>query len=920
MERRELYSVADTPFRGLRSDAHPLALKPGEAFDAKNLRAEPGHALRVREGIAQELDTAGLPANAVFWGASPMIKIQDGIWLIYLTAEDPADGKVHVYNRKYSTASGWGSQWYELTESSGPFGDTRLARPLDGPVTFTPVDSDEDARDHLGYLGPTDSHGPAVVVQNGVDRPLRIVGFPDAGVTDLRAAKVVPIEAPTNVRSAVAEAGVNDALPVRSGAVTTAATAGGTFTAATGGHVQQSGAAGSYDWEWKAGTTVTPGDTGDIVMDTDDMSLLGGSDLRSVPQIGLVVEASDDSWWDCVKLWANVSYNGGAYAWELIHDPGASASAAKNNRVHVPTNVDGTIVSAYAHGKIDTGTVLLATMNGLRIEVASDKLTPGSTFKVSWVYASGWTPGTAQYAVSRFAAMSEAESGGVLVGSGAFGLDTTGLRERWASFNDPLTLDRSNARFLHPAMRGGSLPPEFVFPIDPRLFYTYRVPVLNPTQSELDSTFCDTWSVYRKDPGEGDFNLVRRVEVGEWNGAAWSLSRNPNEGELFYWTDTVPPESKVARRRAPDAFTEVTPVGTCAVYANKRQYVGAPLQDTSGTNTVANAVKISEEGYPGRFRSVVRFDSATDPDASSGFEARLGTEEVRALVAVDGPTTTAGVSSVLCLTDRSLYSIDRVLGGARLFNVRRVAPFGTQSKHAAVDAKGSLIWLDQARAVRSSDRALPDLSRGWVQDRLDAASDLGFTQAALHKGRVYFSRAVEGQKNARVLVYLLDAAMWESDDELPTDKEAAQFVLWEIEGASRLLFFAPNCACYEYAKPGQTTDDGAAIAFALESREFHNAMFGPIAAQRVAIVGSVAPAVLTTQRIFSEPAATVTGEIDLDTGGALVWRYDRLPGGGVPGGEGQSVRFRVSGEFEDPFALIALAAEVKDADLGGARA
>jgi hypothetical protein len=920
MERRELYSVADTPFRGLRSHAHPLALKPGEAFDAKNLRAEPGHALRVRDGIAQELDTAGLPANAVFWGASPMIKVQDGLWLIYLAAEDPADDKVHVYNRQYTTASGWGLQWYELTESSGPFGDTRLSRPLDGLVTFTPVDSDEDARDHLGYLGPTDSHGPAVVVQDGVDRPLRVVGFPNAGVTDLRAAKIVPIEAPTNARSAVAEAGVNDALPVRSGAVTTAATAGGTFTAATGGHVQQTGAAGSFDWEWKAGTTVTPGDTGDVVMDVDSMSLLEVSDLRSVPQIGLVVEASDDSWWDCVKLWANVSYNGGAYAWELIHDPGASASSAKNNRVHVPTNVDGTIVSAYAYGKTDIFTVLLATMNGLRIEVASDKLTPSSTFKVSWVYASGWTPGTAQYAVSRFAAMSEAESGGVLVGSGAFGLDTTGLREKWASFNDPLTLDRSNARFLHPVMRGGSLPPEFVFPIDPRLFYTYRVPVLNPTQSELDSTFCDTWAVYRKDPGEGDFNLVRRVEVGEWNGAAWSLSLNANEGELFYWTDTVPPENKVARRRAPDAFTEVTPVGTCAVYANKRQFVGAPLQDTSDTNTVANAVKISEEGYPGRFRSVVRFDSATDPDASSGFEARLGTEEVRALVAVDGPTTTAGVSSVLCLTDRSLYAIDRVLGGARLFNVRRVAPFGTQSKHAAVDAKGSLIWLDQARAVRSSDRALPDLSRGWVQDRLDAATDLGFTQAALHKGRVYFSRAVEGQKNARVLVYLLDAAMWESDDELPTGKEAAQFVLWEIEGASRLLFFAPNCACYEYAKPGQTTDDGEAIAFALESREFHNSMFGPIAAQHVAIVGSVAPAVLTTQRIFSEPAATVTGEIDLDTGGALVWRYDRLPGGGVPGGEGQSVRFRVSGEFEDTFALIAMAAEVKDADLGGARA
>ena len=920
MERTELISVAEVPFRGLRPDVHPLALKPGELFDAQNLRAEPGRPIRVREGIAQELDAAGLPTNAVFWGASPIVKVQDGVWLLYIAAEDPADEKVHVYNRDYTSASGWGSQWYELTQTSGPFGDTRLERPKEGLVVFTPVDADPEARKHLDFLGPTDSLGPAVVVQNGVDAPLRVVGYPDASVTAYRCVPVRAIKAPTNARATVAEAGVNGSLPVRGGAVTTGATPGGTFDAATGGHVQQLGAAGSYYWQWLTGATINVGDTGDVVMNTDAMSLFGGSPVpKSVPQIGLVVEAEDGTWWDCVKVWANVDYDGGGYNWELIHDPSASAGSALNDRVHVETNKDGIVVSAYAYGERSSSDFTTITMNGLRLEVASDGLTPATKFMVYWVYGGGWVPGTAQYAVSRKAATSEAESGGVIVASGAFGLQTTNLRQRWASLNSPMSLEGANARFRHPIAQGGSLPPDFVFPIDPRLFYVYRVPVLNPHIAEVEATYDETWAVYRKDPGDAEFLLVKNVELARRNGTAWELVLNSGEGALFYWTDEHAPEEKDARRRAPDAFTEVTPVCACAVYANKRLYVGATLQDSSGTNAVASVVKISEEGYPGRFRSFVRFDGAGDEDPASGFEARLGVEEPKGLVAVDGPETVAGVSSVLCLTERSLYSIDRVLGGSRLFNVRRVAPFGTQSKHAATDTKGALLWLDQSRAVRLSSRALPDLSRANVQGRLDSAVDLHRAQAAYHKGRVFIARAVEeGAGNARVLVYDLEEQRWESDDLLPSGKGAEQFVTWDIEGASRLLFFAAGCKLFEYGKSGQTTDDGAEIAFVVESRGFHNAMFLPVVAQHVAVVASVAPAVLTTERIFSEPPATVTGEIDLDAGGALVWKYDKLPGGGPPGGAGQAVRFRASGSFDTAFEVVALAAEVGDSPLGGA--
>ena len=52
--------------------------------DAVNVRADDGSPITTRNGVVQELDTAGLPANAAFYGASPMIKVQEGFWLFYL--------------------------------------------------------------------------------------------------------------------------------------------------------------------------------------------------------------------------------------------------------------------------------------------------------------------------------------------------------------------------------------------------------------------------------------------------------------------------------------------------------------------------------------------------------------------------------------------------------------------------------------------------------------------------------------------------------------------------------------------------------------------------------------------------------------------------------------------------------------------
>ena len=49
-----------------------------------------------------------------------------------------------------------------------------------------------------------------------------------------------------------------------------------------------------------------------------------------------------------------------------------------------------------------------------------------------------------------------------------------------------------------------------------------------------------------------------------------------------------------------------------------------------------------------------------------------------------------------------------------------------------------------------------------------------------------------------------------------------------------------------------------------------------------------------------------------------MWKDDKLPGSGTPGGAGLAVYFRASGSFDIAFELVALAAEVGDSPLGGA--
>ncbi|HXH61929.1 MAG TPA: hypothetical protein VNI20_11295, partial [Fimbriimonadaceae bacterium] len=610
--------------------------------------------------------------------------------------------------------------------------------------------SDPRAREHLTYVGPTASKGPAVIVQNGIDRPLHVVGYPNAASTQNRAVPINPIDTPVAARATVPEAGVFDSLPVVAGAATATASAGGAFTAATGGSVGASGGS----WVWTTGNAVVVGDWGQIVMDTDSMSVLGGPDLRAVPQIGLVVEADDDSWWDAVKLWANVNYDGGGYGWELIHDPTAPPGSAKNNRVHVLTNKTGVVVSAYAFDDKSHGGYSLASINGLKIEVADALLSAASTFRVHWVYASGWVPGTAQYAVARKAGLSESESGGVFLSQGAFGETTTFLRTA-ATTSAGTTLETSNARFLHPMFQSGNVPTDFVFPIDARLFYHYRVPVVNPWMVELSGAYADTWSVYRKDPGDAEFYLAYDLQVGVYNSIlqTWGLT-NGSEGGIYSSEDAVPPERKDYRRRVPDTYNEPTPIGQAGVFVDKRLYSGTLVKDPQGDNFVCGSVMVSEEGYPGRFRRYGRFDSG-DNDPSSGYEVRLGAEEVMALGVLQG-SGSAQVTSVYCVTDRAFYSIDRVLNGNRLFNIRRIAPSGTQSRRGTASMGTELYWLDQVRALRSTQSGLPDLSQASVQDRLDAVVDWDGVCVSTFRNRLFIARG------ERVLTYI--AGYWESDD------------------------------------------------------------------------------------------------------------------------------------------------------------
>ena len=211
-------------------------------------------------------------------------------------------------------------------------------------------------------------------------------------------------------------------------------------------------------------------------------------------------------------------------------------------------------------------------------------------------------------------------------------------------------------------------------------------------------------------------------------------------------------------------------------------------------------------------------------------------------------------------------------------------------------------------------------SRGRSPSRLRLALLQGFiTPLRPHRGRYYLARATaSASRNDRTLVFNSLGLLWESDDTAPSGKEPQLWLEWPV-GDRGLYYFSSDGTLYEYEKPGQTTDDGDAIPFLVESGEFQGRSFGPVSARHVGLVGDTATTTLKTERVFSEPSSVAEGELDLNTGGSLGWKYDRRKAGGAPGGEGQSVRIRVSGEFRTAFRMLALMAEIEGAELGGTR-
>ena len=889
MERAELFSTSTTPYAGLKSARHPLTLRPGEASDAKNLRAEPGQPIHVREGIAKVLPSDGLPDGAEIYGASEPFQY-GSLWRFLVAVRDPADSKIHVYYQAYDSLAGtWQAQWTKSSQPSGQFGDTRMTVPASGYVQFEWVRS------------PYDAIPKAVAVDGSLTaRIWTPVGFAHANA----------IDPPEDVRSFPVQARMNDGLDVANGAATAAG--GG---ANDWGTVQRGGSAGGYYWEWNTAASTSGTGAASIVHDTDDATWIPPLTDDQSKQIVLVAEYDDRSFWDCVKVDVRVDMGSGD-SWLTVHDPANDL----NTMVELSTNVAGYKVIAFSlpdrtDAKFVPSTTV--TLDGIRLTSTSASLPATSNVKVHWVASSGRVPGGAEYACCRRQGASLVDSPGVIYQLGSFGREAVSARQLQSGFIDKTDESDFNVRSKGVVPLGASVSDAFVFPVDPRLFYVYDVPYSIPTEDNLKTNGADLFVIYRKEPGESEFYRVNHVVVGSYDAGAKSWVSVPGGnkwGEVSQFSDYVLPEFRTFTDRAPDEFTIPPQGGTAVAFANGRLHVAASVSQGSG-----NRLMISEQGQPMRFRELLRMDTPSLADPASGFAAKIEGENIRAIRAVSEQVQTPNGSAVLLFTDKSVYAVDRnVGGGAALFQLRKLNSLGCSAGASVAELDGNVVWLDKDMSARRLDGMAISLYQ--VDDRLRSVPSalLGRAAGIFHRGRYYLSRATaSASRNDRTLVFNSLGSLWESDDTAPSGKEPQLWLEWPV-GDRGLYFFASDGTLYQYEKPKQTTDDGAAIPFLVESGEFHGRSFGPVSARHVGLVGDTATTTLKTERLFSEPPSVAAGELDLDTGGSLAWKYDRRKAGGAPGGEGQAVRIRVSGEFTAAFRLLALVAEIEGAELGGA--
>lgn len=873
-----VFDPQKVPVRGLFSHPAPSALLEGEWQGLTNVRWD-DRSISVRPGVYEEND---VDAGGTFYGGIIVRANNSGDWLA-IAAMDVGAGvvkfKYDVWNgTAWASASAW-------TTVSGTVDTNSFSLPKYGYYDFMAV--------------PNGSGGTSgVFVQNGTDQAM----FLDTqSVAVNYVAKVRDLDYPRQALHAAPVMGASGFVDVRTGAMVTSwpvedthYNADGTFDPATAasdeGNIQRTGSSPDLVWSLTSGGTA-----GTSIPAVDDYAWFrchadDEGDFSGGKQVLIPFDADDNTWFTCCKWYLTGTTAGDL----LIHDP----SDFKDTKFLVPSKngISVAVFSIADHAAED-----LTDINGLKLVVSNAGLTPESTILFHGLVCGGKAPATRQYAVSFSSSTHLSESAGAL-----------------------MMADASMGNMID---AGCSVADDVVFPVDERIFYAPDVPVYAPNSAEA-AKWSNTYNIYARDPGEelslfgngenADFSYIGQVTValrdtddsnGPGSGAGFETVYATFGNDEAAWskkavsgtfTDTVEPLDKTFEKKCPGPYTVSMPTGASLVYANGYAYVVGTRGTSAATRN--NGVYVSEKDRPFRF-SAVPGDN-TDP----GRGILISLEDENAMKVVSVSASLVGVSTVLCWSDKAVYTIEPT------FAVR-IADHGTVAPGSVATANGVVYWVDQDLVVQEMSERIRQVSRYSVHNKLldVPAAYRKYMSGSIKGGRYFLAHASSSSNtNHRILVFNPDADAWESEDSVPTAVAVQQFLRWNSGNGDRLMYFTPTGGIWEYDRPGTADDDGTLITLTLRTGEFTKDWETTFIGQSQVVCSDQNSRTITVTRTARKPAATSVGTMTTDAGGSetSVFRVDTDSNEGfAPGIEGCSVDVQWSVQVQHPFKIHSLKVE-----------
>ena len=513
-------------------------MPPGYWVDARNIRVDSG-AIKLRGGQTELVDNSSLSGTCV---GSAVVEYGSNTYLFTALS---ISGAVRIYYNVYTGS--WGSA-VEVTAASGFFGNSRLAVPASGFVSFTKVYSKTD--------------GLCVIAQDGSSDP-RVIKL--SAIAAGNARKISAVPAPQEIGGFSPSFGITDFLGVHEGSATTITSGAGTFA------VTQTGTPSQWNFTTGAGPMVD-GDYAQILAGTNPFTL---DDAR---QVFVIAEVSSDSIFDSTK-WELI----GATDDVTLHDP----ENGIDNVVSVETNTPGLRVYAFPIGEFAPservpGSGGAGTIAGLKITCTNTNTPLSATATIYSVCTGGRVPGFAEYSQTWYCSGSMTESPEVVMKNLTQG----------ATHNEMF------------AGAATALPEDFKLPLSDALFYRVQQQFLAPDTALRDAGV-DYVRFYRRDPGETRRTYVSQIETCEYTSSWVYVSPYTATARQATTADIVAPEDKETERVSPDAFNEPAPIGQAALWASSRHYVGTFKASSSEPKSV---VKVSELDQPFRFASIPRDD------------------------------------------------------------------------------------------------------------------------------------------------------------------------------------------------------------------------------------------------------------------------------------------------------------------------